>query len=115
MSPPVHAAGSYRGRLPRPKGAIHHDTHHGDVMGRIGKVSKISLPVALACALAALAERPATPRVAPPIAAEHLVESCRPPEREIRFEMLAPDAEPQAPAGRGLPVCLAVYRPQPAP
>jgi len=91
-------------------------THHVHVKGRNGKVSKALLPAALACALAALAaEHSAPPRITNEFVATPVAVSCHSVEREIRFEMLPADAEPEMPAGRGLPVCLAVYRPNPAP
>jgi hypothetical protein len=117
MAPRAHAAASYRRSLPRPKSRPRRASQDEAVNSGKSQVSKAArrLPAvlfALAFALprSVALEIPATDGFAQAHAAAAAAD-CASPRQELRFEMLAANAEAAAPAGRGLQVCLAIYRP----
>ncbi len=71
-------------------------------------VSKLLLYAGIACApgLLALRHPPAAP---PEVHADSFEAGCG-AARELRFEMIAADAEPLLRGANGLQACLAVYR-----
>jgi len=79
---------------------------------RVARVSKAACFSSLVLAL--LYSRPGVESAPPTVAAMDLSSStaisCGNPRQELHFEMLAANAAPVPPAGRGLQVCLAVYR-----
>jgi hypothetical protein len=110
MPAQVHAAASYMRRLPHPKAAANRRNHDAGVNSNKNMVSTLLFPSALACVLGLLAlEAAQWPPAAIAPAADSLAD-CQTEPQELRFEMLAPNAEPELPAGRGLHGCPAVYR-----